>query len=141
MCLCQGFSKQNIYFFTVKHFHALTAEVNDKKPVLRCFYSDDPGSDSPEILLVRTKSRGTGFRVRTNGRFSNPENSFIRKYWPGTNVSGLTNHHCTKLNHTLPKITFLPMQKSSCRTFKAGVDSRQRHSLLWTANPSHLVLA
>ena len=31
------------------------------------------GSDSPEILLVRTKSVGTDFHVRTNGRFSNPE--------------------------------------------------------------------
>ena len=29
----QGFSKQNITLFTVKHFHALTAGVNDKKPV------------------------------------------------------------------------------------------------------------
>ena len=29
------------------------------------------------------------------GRFSNPENSLIRKFPAGTNVSGLTNHHCT----------------------------------------------
>ena len=29
----QGFSKQNITFFTVKHIYALTADVNDKKPV------------------------------------------------------------------------------------------------------------
>ena len=29
----QGFSKQSITFFTVKHFYALTAGVNDKKPV------------------------------------------------------------------------------------------------------------
>ena len=28
------------------------------------------------------------------GRFSNPENSLIRKFRAGTNVSGLTNHHC-----------------------------------------------
>ena len=52
------------------------------------------GSDSPEISLVRTKSAGTDFRVRTNGRIINPENSLIRKNRPGTNVSGLTNHHC-----------------------------------------------
>ena len=29
------------------------------------------GYDSPEISLVRTKSVGTDFHVRTNGRFSN----------------------------------------------------------------------
>ena len=29
----QGFSKQNITFFTVIHFYALTADVNDKKPI------------------------------------------------------------------------------------------------------------
>ena len=29
----QGFSKQYITFFTVKHFYALTTNVNDKKPV------------------------------------------------------------------------------------------------------------
>ena len=40
---------------------------------------------------------GTDFLVRTNWRFSNSENSFIRKYRPGTNVSGLTNHHCISL--------------------------------------------
>ena len=48
----------------------------------------NPGSDSPEISLVRTKSVGTNFHILTNGRFSNLENSFIRKYRPGTNVSG-----------------------------------------------------
>ena len=42
---------------------------------------------------------------------------------------------------TLPKITFLPIQKGSHRTFAAGVDSRQGHLLLWTANPSNLGLA
>ena len=47
----------------------------------------NPSSDSPEISLVRTKSVGTDFHVQTNGRFSNPENSLIQKYWPGTNVS------------------------------------------------------
>ena len=31
----------------------------------------NPGSDIPEISLVRTKSVGTDFLVRTNGRFSN----------------------------------------------------------------------
>ena len=54
----------------------------------------NPGSDSPEISLVRTRSAGTNFCVQTIGWFSNPENSLIRKYRPGTNVSGLTNHHC-----------------------------------------------
>ena len=68
-------------------------ETNDRDEVQWWFVN--PGSDSPEISLVRTKSAGTNFRIRTNGRFSNPENSLIRKYWPGTNVSGLTNHHCT----------------------------------------------
>ena len=53
------------------------------------------GSHSPEISLVRIKSVGTNFHVRTNWPFSNPENSLIRKDRPGTNVSGLTNHHCT----------------------------------------------
>ena len=48
----------------------------------------NPGSDSPEISLVRTKTVGTNFHVRTNGRFSNPENLLIRKNRPGTNVSG-----------------------------------------------------
>ena len=37
---------------------------------------------------------GTDFQVRTNGRFSNPENSLIWKYGQGTNMSGLTNYHC-----------------------------------------------
>ena len=54
----------------------------------------NPGSDNPEISLIRTKSAGTDFLYWTDGRFSNPENSLIRKYRPGTNVSGLTNHHC-----------------------------------------------
>ena len=54
----------------------------------------NPGSDSPEISLIRTKSAGTDFLFWTDRRFSNPENLFIRKYRPGTNVSGLTNHHC-----------------------------------------------
>ena len=43
----------------------------------------NPGSNSPEISLVRTKSAGTDFRVRTNGRFSNLENSLIRKISTG----------------------------------------------------------
>ena len=55
----------------------------------------NPGSDSSEISLIRTKSAGTDFRFWTDGRFSNPENSLIWKYQPGTNLSGLTNHHCT----------------------------------------------
>ena len=54
----------------------------------------NPGSDNPEISLIRTKSAGTDFRSWTDGRFSSPENSLIGKYPPGTNVSGLTNHHC-----------------------------------------------
>ena len=54
----------------------------------------NPGSDSPEISLIQTKSAGTDFRFLTDGRFSNPENSLIQKYRPGTYVSGLTNHHC-----------------------------------------------
>ena len=32
--------------------------------------------------------------VGTNGGFSNPENSLIRKYRPETKMTGLTNHHC-----------------------------------------------
>ena len=39
----------------------------------------------------------TNFLFWTDGRFSNPENSLIQKYWPGINVSGLTNHHCTHI--------------------------------------------
>ena len=35
----------------------------------------------------------------------------------------------------------LPIQKGSHRTFAAGVDSRQGHLLLLTANPSHLGIA
>ena len=45
------------------------------------------------ISLVRTKSVGNDFCIRSNGRISNPENSLIQKYRPGTNVSVLTNHH------------------------------------------------
>ena len=33
MYMNRGFSKQNITFFIVKHFYALTTDVNDKKPV------------------------------------------------------------------------------------------------------------
>ena len=55
----------------------------------------NPGSNSPEISLVQTKSARTDFHKSTNGWFINPENSLIQKYPPGTNVSGLTNHHCT----------------------------------------------
>ena len=58
------------------------------------------GSDSPEISLLRTKTTGTAFRFRTDGWFSNPENSLIRKYRPGTNVCGLTNHHCNQKRYT-----------------------------------------
>ena len=54
----------------------------------------NPGSDSPEISLIRTKSAGTDFLFWTDRCFSNPENLLIQKYRPGTNVSGLTNHHC-----------------------------------------------
>ena len=60
----------------------------------------NPGSDSPEISLIRTKIAGTDFLFWTDGRFSNPENLFIRKYLPGTNVSGLTNHHCNYIYNT-----------------------------------------
>ena len=59
----------------------------------------NPGSDNPEILLIRTKSMGTDFRFWTDGRFSNPENLLIRKYRQGTNVSGLRNHHCTCITY------------------------------------------
>ena len=61
----------------------------------------NPGSDSREISLVRTKSVGTNFHIQTNGWFSNPENSLIRIYWPGTNVSGLTIHHCIYCIHSV----------------------------------------
>ena len=44
--------------------------------------------------FIRTKSAGTDFNKSTNGRFINLENSLIWKYRPGTNVSGLMNHHC-----------------------------------------------
>ena len=52
-------------------------------------------SDDSLISLIQTKSAGTDFRFWTDGRFSNPENSLIQKYRPRTNVSVLTNHHCT----------------------------------------------
>ena len=45
----------------------------------------NPGPDNPEISLLWTKSVGTDFYVWTNGWFSNPENSFIRKYRLGIN--------------------------------------------------------
>ena len=57
----------------------------------------NPGSDSAEISLIRTKSAGTDFLFWTDGQFRNPENSLIQKYRPGTNVSGLTNRHCIYL--------------------------------------------
>ena len=69
------------------------------------------GSDSPKISLIRTKSARTDFLFWTNGRFSNPENSLIRKYQLGTNVSGLKNHHCSWNTRTVNimshSITFL----------------------------------
>ena len=45
----------------------------------------------------------------------------------------------TTLNHDLA-IHYL-FQKGSHITFAAGVDSRQGHPFLWTANPSHFGLA
>ena len=53
----------------------------------------NPGSNNPEITLIWTKSAGTDFSFWTDGRFSNPENSLIRKYRLETNLSRLTNHH------------------------------------------------
>ena len=69
----------------------------EQRLLLRCiqWWFVNPGSDSPEISLIRTKSVGIDFRFWTDGWFSNPENSLIRKYRPGIKVSGLTNHHCT----------------------------------------------
>ena len=46
----------------------------------------NPGSDNPEISIIRTKSAGTNFRSWTDGRFSNPENLLIRKYRTGTKM-------------------------------------------------------
>ena len=37
----------------------------------------NPGSDNPEISIIRTKSAGTDFRSGTDRRFSNPENVII----------------------------------------------------------------
>ena len=83
-----------------KHVAAVTPghSGNQGNPNIPCFIGKDicalqwwfvnPGADSPEISLVRTKSVGTDFLVRTDGRFSNPENLLIWKYRPGTNVSG-----------------------------------------------------
>ena len=59
--------------------------------LLRCMYSDNLLIWAPIIW----KSHKSGQKVwetiltsHTNGGFSNPEKSLIRKYWPGTNVSG-----------------------------------------------------
>ena len=82
----------------------------------------NPGSDNPEISLIRTKSAGTDFRFWTDGRFSNPENSLIRKHRPGTNGSGLTNHHC---------ISFALCFYHSSLSASSGLDcSRQSRDLI-----------
>ena len=86
ICACEESAKGSIYSIS-----------SNRLSLLLCiqWWFVNPGSDSPEISLIRTKSAGTDFLFWTDGRFSNPENSLIRKYRPGTNVSGLTNHHCT----------------------------------------------
>ena len=73
-------------------------------------YSDDlliRAPNSPKISLIRTKSAGTDFLFWTDERFSNPENSLIRIYQPGTKVSGLSNHHCYTSDHVVQHNTFL----------------------------------
>ena len=94
---------------------SLNVMLNHNQPTMIQWWFVNPDSDSPEILLVRTKSAGTNFRVRTNGRFSNPENLLIRKYWLGTNVSGLTNHHCIYIYFfkRLPLYVHVPWQQYS----------------------------
>ena len=53
-------------------------------------YSDDSIIQAPIVRKSHysRQKNGNRFQVRTKGRFSNPENSLIRKYRPGTNVSG-----------------------------------------------------
>ena len=106
---------------THRHTDRRQTDAWQSDPYVRlCFTGDtiqwwfiNPGSDSPEISLVRTKSAVTKFRVRTNGRFSNLENSLIRKYWLGTNVSGLTNNHC-KYNFVVPPIRWVHYRNQVC---------------------------
>ena len=82
----------------------------------------NPGSDNPEISIIRTKSAGTDFCTWIDGRFSNPENLFIRKYRPGTNVSGLTNHHCRRyLFISDSNSPFLILFKKSTKTHGSSI--------------------
>ena len=87
----------------------------------------NPGSDNPEISLIRTKSAGTYFRFWTNRRFSNPENSLIRKYLPGTNVSGLTNHHCN--------FFYITVQEKQTQSERAPLGACHYDLDLWPFDP------
>ena len=44
-------------------------QVQDTEICALQWWFVNPGSDSPEISLVPTKSAGTDFHIRTNGRF------------------------------------------------------------------------
>ena len=93
---------QHLRFFCIQMVYTLSlwnVKYKTETQILVQWWFLNPGSDSLEISLIRTKSAGTDFVFWTDGRFSNPENSLIRKYRPGTNVSGLTNHHCTCIWH------------------------------------------
>ena len=57
------------FIYANQYFHPSIPEVIDLQ-----WWFVNPGSDSPEISLVRTKSVGSDFPVRIDVRFSNPEN-------------------------------------------------------------------
>ena len=72
--------KDMIAFFKTWMIEGLDGRIMDgqKRAALQWWFVN-PGSDRPEISLVRTKGVRTDFRFRTNGQFSNPENSLISR--------------------------------------------------------------
>ena len=69
------FLKHSWFFFEVliKSMALYLIDTDRIKVRVIQWWFVNPGSDNPEISLVRIKSLGNEFHVRTNGPFSNPE--------------------------------------------------------------------
>ena len=74
-----AFLKAKTYLKEAKKTGPFKGHINSRKEAISC-----------EQLSTFIRSS----LMSGPGRFSNPENSLIRKFPAGTNVSGLTNHHC-----------------------------------------------
>ena len=113
----RGFIQQALYIkikWTIKTFSHIILRFY----VQRWFVN-------PDISLIRTKSVGTDFHVRTNWRFSNPENSLIRKFRPGTKLMYPDKRFITVNTINVCAVIYLPFHVTSAKqsTIKGSICS------------------